>query len=103
MSELTPEVICNHLRELPENLSPEDVNLINAMKKAAVECAKGITGLKDEQMEEHEDITIAVLTIISDMWDNRSMTVNQANINKTADTILGLHRINLVPTPEVIE
>ena len=73
------------------------------MKKAAVECAKGITGLKDEQMEEHEDITIAVLTIISDMWDNRSMTVNQANINKTADTNLGLHRINLVPTPEVIE
>jgi len=73
------------------------------MKKAAVECAKGITGLKDEQMEEHEDITIAVLTIISDMWDNRSMTVNQININKTADTILGLHRINLVPTPEVIE
>lgn len=99
VSEITQDVILNHLREEESNLEFEDINLINVMKKASIEFCKSQTNLSEEQLDQHEDITIAVLTLISDMWDNRSMTVQRSNTNMVADTILGMHRMNLVPTP----
>lgn len=99
VSEITQDVILNHLREEESNLEFEDINLINVMKKASIEFCKSQTNLSEEQLDQHEDITIAVLTLISDMWDNRSMTVQRNNTNMVVDTILGMHRMNLVPTP----
>lgn len=74
--------------------------LIAAMKVAAINYCIGYTGLSVDGLDEHEDITIAVLTLISDMWDNRSMTVDRANVNRVIDTILGMHCVNLVPSPD---
>lgn len=102
MSELTADVIYNHIREVPDNLSNEDKTLISAMQTAAVEYCKGYTGLNVDEIDLHEDITIAVLTLISDMWDNRSMTIDRANVNRVVDTILGMHSVNLVPSPEEV-
>ena len=70
------------------------------MKTASIEFCKSQTGLSDEELDKHEDITIAVLTLISDMWDNRSMTVQKNNVNTIVDAILGMHRTNLIPTPD---
>lgn len=102
ISELTQGVILNHLREYEDNLEEKDGQLLDAMKKAAIEFCKAQTGLSEKELDEHEDITIAVLTLISDMWDNRSMTIQRNNVNIVVDAILGMHRMNLVPTPEVI-
>lgn len=102
MSELTADLIYNHIREVTDNLSNEDKTLISAMQTAAVEYCKGYTGLNADGLDEHEDITIAVLTLISDMWDNRSMTIDRANVNRVVDTILGMHSVNLVPSPEEV-
>ena len=85
---------------MKENLTEEDLTLIQAMQDAAVSYCAGQTGLTKEEMDEHEDITIAVLTLISDMWDNRSMSIDRSNINRVIDTILGMHCINLLPTPD---
>lgn len=92
-------MVYNHIREIEENLETEDKVLLEAMKVAAVNYCIGYTGLNADELDEHEDITIAVLTLISDMWDNRSMTVDRANVNRVIDTILGMHCVNLVPTP----
>lgn len=102
VSEITQEIILNHLREDSENLEYEDVVLLDAIKSASIEFCKGQTGLSEEELDKYEDISIAILTLISDMWDNRSMTIQRNNVNIVVDTILGMHRINLVPTPEVI-
>ena len=85
---------------MKENLTEQDLTLIQAMQDAAVSYCVGQTGLTKEEMDEHEDITIADLTLISDMWDNRSMSINRSNINRVIDTILGMHCINLLPTPD---
>lgn len=71
-----------------------------AMRSAAVAYCTGYTGLSAEELDEHEDITIAVLTIISDMWDNRAMSIDRSNVNRVAETILSMHCVNLVPTPD---
>lgn len=100
VSKITQGVILNHLREEEENLDCEDLNLLDVMKTASVEFCKSQTGLSDEELDKHEDITIAVLTLISDMWDNRSMMVQKNNVNMIVDAILGMHRTNLIPTPD---
>lgn len=100
VSKITQGVILNHLREEEENLDCEDLNLLDVMKTASVEFCKSQTGLSDEELDKHEDITIAVLTLISDMWDNRSMMVQKNNVNMIVNAILGMHRTNLIPTPD---
>ncbi len=100
VSKITQGVILNHLREQEENLESDDMAIIEAMKKAAIEFCKNQTGFSEEELDKHEDITIVVLTLISDMWDNRSMTVQKNNANTVIDAILGMHRTNLVPTPD---
>ena len=66
------------------------------LKKAAIEYTKSYTGLSDAELEEHEDITIAVLVLISDMYDNRQMYVDRNNTNRVVDTILGMYSKNLL-------
>ncbi len=100
ISELTQEVILNHLREYRDNLDESDIQLLGVMKTAAIEFCKAQTGLSEEELDKHEDITVAVITLISDMWDNRSMIIQRSNVNIVVDTILGMHRMNLVPTPD---
>lgn len=100
INDISLSTICNHIREIEENLEDDDKNLIEAQFGAAVAYCKGYTGLTEEELNEHEDITIAVLALIADMWDNRSTTVSQANPNRTVETILGMYSTNLLPNGE---
>jgi hypothetical protein len=54
------------------------------------------TGLTDDKIDEHDDFYIVVLILCQDMYDNRSLYVEKSNVNKVVDTILGMHRVNLV-------
>ena len=90
ISEITAADIWRHIRESPEDMETEDNTEILVMKKAAVEFCKGYTGLTEEQLDEHEDITIA------DMYDNRQLQVDKNVMNKTAETILGMYCINFL-------
>ena len=98
VSQIGMNDICNHIREIRENLSDDDLIMLETMKKAAISYCCGQTGLEKEQLDEHEDIAIAVLSLIADMWDNRSATTEKtSNVNRTVDTILSMHCINLLP------
>lgn len=88
--------IAAQLREDAEYLSDADRAYIDTLKTAAIEYAKSYTGLNAAEIDTHEDITIAVLVLISDMYDNRQMYVDKSNTNKVVDTILGMYCINLL-------
>lgn len=80
-------------------MSDADKDLLAAMQISAVEHAKGYAGLTDTEIEEHEDITIAVLALISDMWDNRQTTITGArSANRLVENILSMHSTNLLPS-----
>lgn len=100
VSGLNLEIILNHIREEAENLDEDDLILLETMKTAAIQYVISQIGLTEKELDEYEDITIAVLTLISDMWDNRAMTIQRSNVNIVVDTILSMHRMNLVPTPD---
>lgn len=96
ISEIKISDICSYIREMEEDLTEEEIKLLEGMKSAALMYCIGHTGLSEIDIEKHEDITIAVLVLISDMWDNRSMTVERNNVNKVVDSILGLYSVNLL-------
>ena len=39
----------------------------------------------------------AVLVLVQDMWDTRTLYVDKGNVNRTVESILNLHSINLLP------
>lgn len=95
VSQITFGDICKHLRE-EEVYIFEERDYLETIKKAAIEYVKSYTGLNDVELDQHEDITIAVLVLISDMYDNRQMYVDKSNANRVVDTILGMHCVNLL-------
>lgn len=96
VSEIAIEDICRQIREEAEYLTEDDKIHLNMLNKAAVEYVKGYTGLNNDEIDEHEDITIAVLVLISDMYDNRQMYVDKSNVNRVVDSILGMYCTNLL-------
>ncbi len=96
VSEITLNDISRQIREDETYLTEGDREYLAILQKAAVEYVKSYTGLDDAAIDTHEDITIAVLVLISDMFDNRQMTVDKSNVNRVVDTILGMYCINLL-------
>ena len=95
-SEIQLSDICRQIRTEEEYLDEGDIFHLEMLKQAAMSYVRGYTGLTDEQIDSHEDITAAVLVLISDMYDNRQMNVDRANVNRVVDTILGMYCENLV-------
>lgn len=97
VSELTMPIIANYCRIMDDDVTDSENLSLEAMKIAAISYARSYTGLSDSEMERHEDITIAILTLIADMYDNRSMIVDKNNVNRTAEVILSMYAKNLLP------
>ncbi len=97
VSEINLSQICDYCRIFEDDLSDAEKLTLTAMQRAAISYCTGYTALTEEQLDEYEDITIAVLLLIADMYDNRLRTVDKGNINRTTETILNMHCYNLIP------
>ena len=89
ISEVTTANIIEYIRENPSD--PEVSAALEPMKAAAKEYLKSYTGLTAEELDEHEDLTIAYLILVGDMYDNRTTVVSSGAENKTLATILSLY------------
>ena len=54
------------------------------------------TGLDEAEMDRHEEISIAILVLCSDLYDNRQTAVESDKVNRTVRSILDLHSANLL-------
>lgn len=57
---------------------------------------RSYTGLTDEEIDTHADFLAAFLVLCQDMNDNRSMYVDKTNVNRVVESILNMHRVNLL-------
>lgn len=94
VSEIAVTDIASYIR-LPE-LDGDDERTLTDLLLISKSFIKSYTGLTDEQIDEHEDFIIVVLILCQDMWDNRTLYVDNSNLNKVVDTILGMHSVNLL-------
>ncbi|MEG0960686.1 MAG: head-tail connector protein [Erysipelotrichaceae bacterium] len=98
VSEIQQSDILQHLRIYDENLDPIERKMLDSMKAAAINYVKEQTGLSILQLDEHEDLTIVVLVIVSDLWNNRELTINKTSENKLIENMLYMYSKNLLPS-----
>lgn len=96
ISEITVDNLINYLRLSPEELTEEEIKEIQTFLDTAKEFIYSYTGLTPEECDNHEDFTIAIYVLAQDMFDNRQFYVDKNNLNKVVETILNMHRINLL-------
>ena len=78
-------------------LTTSDTNFINTTIDVAVDYILKYTGIEDEaKLDTYSDMVIVVYVLCQDMYDNRALYVDNDNLNKTVETILGLHQRNLL-------
>lgn len=97
-SEITQVIAAEFLRLDFNSLDDSDKTQLDMCIKAAKEFVKSYTGLSESEIDTHEDITHAALILIQDMFDNRARYVQNtfSSPNKTVESILGLHCVNLL-------
>lgn len=100
--------LCQQLRENEEALSPEELDYIEMLKDAAISYIKSHTGIdgvdEDDEngrkLDDYPDLTYALLALVSEMYDNRQLTVSSDKVSPTVTAILSMHDFNLVPESE---
>lgn len=94
ISEITYQDVAEYIRlsEVTQNDQNTLTNLINISK----DYISKYTGVAVENLDNYNDMVIVVFILCQDMWDNRTMYVENTNLNKVVETILGMHCINLL-------
>lgn len=92
MSEITPQIVKDYC-----GISDDDSDDIieKVLLPAAREYIKGYTGLTAEQCDDHEDISIACMVLVNDMFSQRDYTISMhRQVSSTVKTILGMYAVN---------
>ena len=81
--------------------------LLTAYLSAAKSYAASYTGLDSTALDAlGDEMAVAVLCLAGDMYTNRDMitggTKSTVNVNRTVETILNMHAVNLVPETEEV-
>lgn len=93
-SEVTLKNLADYLRVESGQYTDAELQM---MLDAALAYMRSYTGLTIEELDKHEDFAVVVFVLVQDMYDNRSMYVDKNNLNAVVETILGMHRRNLLP------
>ena len=94
VSELTVANLKNYLR-VDTNI---DDTLLAVILPAAKRFCAQYTGLTLENLDDYEDMPLAVLAVAADMYEVRQVTLNGTQINPTTAQILGTYSTNLLPS-----
>lgn len=90
------EVTIIDLKEYANVSHNLDDVLFNTILIGAKAYIKSYTGLSNEKLDEKEDLTIALMILANEMYDNRAYTVENDKANKVVNSILDMHSINLL-------
>lgn len=99
VSEITIKDISNYIR-LTEVSDEDKIELQTYLNvaKSYISSYTGIPIISDEvgaeTLDSHSDFIIVVYALCQDMYDNRTMYIDNTNINKMVQTILDMHTRN---------
>lgn len=98
VSDITVEAVANYLR-LGE-VDSTDSDMLESLIASAKSYISNYTGQKIADLDNFAEFVPVVYILVQDAWDNRALYVDKSNLNKTVESILGMHSINLLPTTE---
>ena len=95
VSEITAQDIADYLRIA--ELTEDDENFITSTISVATDYILKYTGIEDAAtLDTYNNMVIVVFVLCQDMYDNRALYVDNSNVNKVVENILGLHQRNLL-------
>lgn len=95
VSEVTNIDLAEYVRL--DDASDLELNELEQMRSGAVAFIKSYTGLTDEEVDEHEDITQVLFILVADMFDNRNYQIDSKSVvNPAVKSILNMHSVNLL-------
>lgn len=97
VSEITVSNIAGYLRLDPGEYTEMELQVL---LNASIAFIASYTGLSFAEIDTHDEFVVVVYVLCQDMYDNRSVYVKESNLNRVVEAILGMHRTNLLPTPE---
>ena len=95
ISEIDVPFVKEYLRQDDD----EDDKLIGAILEGAKDYIVKYTGQSLEQLEDSEDLTIAVLVLVAEFYDNRTISVNDRinlRVNIMLESLIGRYSVNLI-------
>lgn len=95
LSEIDVAFVKEYLRQDGD----EDDKLIGAILEGAKDYIVKYTGQSLEQLEDGEDLTIAVLVLCAEFYDNRTINVNDRlnlRVNMMLESLIGRYSVNLL-------
>ena len=93
------EIDVSFVKEYLRQDGDEDDKFIEAILEGAKDYIVKYTGQSLEQLEEGEDLTIAVLVLCAEFYDNRTISVNERinlRMNMMLESLLGRYSVNLL-------
>lgn len=95
VSDITAQEIANYLRV--DEPTQDDLNFMSTSIQVAKSFILKYTGIEEEQtLDDYSDMVAVVYVLCQDMYDNRTLYVDNSNVNRVVDTILGLYQRNLL-------
>ena len=94
VSEITIDDVAGYIRI--DDYDDRDIETYLNIAKNYISSYTGIpvTNEEGESLDDFPDFVIVVYVLCQDMYDNRAMYVEKANINKVVQTILDMHTRN---------
>lgn len=90
------EITIEDLKDYAHVYHSEDDQLFLSILSACKSYLKGYTGLSTEQLDSKEDLTIALMVLANEMYDNRTFSVENDKVNTVIKSILDMHSVNLL-------
>lgn len=84
ISEVSTEIIKDYCG-ISDNDSDD---IIAALMPSAKAYIKGYTALSDEEIDEHEDLTLAFMVLVNDMFSQRDYTISMHR--QTSPTVINI-------------
>lgn len=94
VSDITYQDIADYIR-LSE-VTNDDKKTLNNLLGIAKAFIMNYTGQSIEGLDNYQDFVIVVFVLCQDMWDNRTLYIDKANLNSVIESILGMHSVNLL-------
>lgn len=94
VSDISPLDLAEFLRIADP--SENDLQLLEILLNSAISYVKNYTGLNATEVDNISEFIDVVFILVQDMYDTRTLYVDNQNVNKVVDSILGMHSINLL-------
>lgn len=96
VSEVTSADLAEYLRV--GEVTPSEDGFLKTIIAAATSYMCKYTGLDAAQLDGSQDFVAVLLVLCQDMYDNRALYVDSANVNRMVQSTLDMHSVNLLPS-----